>query len=202
MTNPPPDGWQPSGNPKADAKAAKAYAKAQRPWFKKKRFIIPLALIALLIIINLASGNDENTSDTVSSETSESTPTPEKTDAKKEEGKEEKKEAKDSGPKLTNQQQNAVRTAENYLSVMAFSRNGLIEQLSSEHGDGYDKKDATIAVDSLNVDWNEQAVKSAKNYLDLSGFSCSGLIEQLSSSHGEGFTKEQAKHGAEKAGAC
>ncbi len=198
MTNPPPDGWQPSGNPKADAKAAKAYAKAQRPWFKKKRFIIPLAIVAILIIVNLTGGSDEKTSETASSKTSETSPAPKKTEAQKEETKE----TKDSGPKLTKQQQNAVRSAEDYLNVMAFSRNGLIEQLSSDYGDGYDKKDATIAVDSLNVDWNEQAVKSAENYLDMSGFSCSGLIEQLSSSHGEGFTKDQAKHGAEKAGAC
>lgn len=39
-----------SDNPKADAKAAKAYAKASRPWFKKKRFIIPLALLALIVV--------------------------------------------------------------------------------------------------------------------------------------------------------
>ena len=35
---------------KAEAKAAKAYAKAQRPWFKKKRFVIPLAFVAIAII--------------------------------------------------------------------------------------------------------------------------------------------------------
>ena len=33
---------------KADLQAAKARAKALRPWFKKKRFIIPIALVVLL----------------------------------------------------------------------------------------------------------------------------------------------------------
>ena len=33
---------------KADFQAAKARAKALRPWFKKKRFIIPIALVVLL----------------------------------------------------------------------------------------------------------------------------------------------------------
>jgi hypothetical protein len=33
---------------KADLQAAKARAKALRPWFQKKRFIIPIALVAIL----------------------------------------------------------------------------------------------------------------------------------------------------------
>jgi len=103
---------------------------------------------------------------------------------------------------LTISQQNAVRSAKSYLSFKGFSRKGLIGQLSSSAGDGFPVADATIAVDSLNVDWNEQAVKSAKSYLDFKGFSCSGLIQQLSSSAGEGFTSDQAKYGAKQAGAC
>lgn len=41
---------------KARAKADKAYQKAQRPWFKKKRFIVPLVFIVLFIIIGVSSG--------------------------------------------------------------------------------------------------------------------------------------------------
>jgi hypothetical protein len=41
---------------KATAKAAKAYAKAQRPWFKKKRFI-GLGLVAILVVIIVATNN-------------------------------------------------------------------------------------------------------------------------------------------------
>ena len=44
---------------KAQAKAAKAYAKAQRPWFKKKRFVFPIALVALIVIISALSGGDD-----------------------------------------------------------------------------------------------------------------------------------------------
>ena len=63
---------------------------------------------------------------------------------------------------LTRPQKNAVRSAEQYISMSGFSRAGLIEQLSSEHGNGYEVSDATVAVDSLNIDWNEQAVRTAK----------------------------------------
>lgn len=106
------------------------------------------------------------------------------------------------GPRLTGPQKNAVRSARQYLSMTGFSRDGLIEQLSSSYGDGYDVADATMAVDSLDVDWNENAARSAEQYLSMSGFSCSGLVEQLSSRAGEKYTESQARYGAEKAGAC
>ncbi|WP_136066615.1 Ltp family lipoprotein [Modicisalibacter radicis] len=103
---------------------------------------------------------------------------------------------------LTGPQKNAVRSAKQYLSVQGFSREGLVQQLSSDSGDGYEVTDATVAVDSLNIDWNKQAVKSAKQYLSIQGFSCKGLIEQLSSSYGDKYTASQATYGAKQAGAC
>jgi hypothetical protein len=41
---------------KAQAKAAKAYAKAQRPFYKKKRFIVPVAIVAVIVIAQIAGG--------------------------------------------------------------------------------------------------------------------------------------------------
>ena len=70
---------------KADSQAAKAKAKALRPWFQKKRFIIPIALVAL-IGISVASnpgaqdGFEQGVESTVNSpESSESTETQEET---------------------------------------------------------------------------------------------------------------------------
>lgn len=103
---------------------------------------------------------------------------------------------------LSRPQKNAVRSARQYLSMSGFSRDGLITQLSSSAGDGYDVADATAAVDSLGVDWNENATKSARQYLSMSGFSCQGLIEQLSSSAGDKYTVSEATYGAQQAGAC
>lgn len=53
---PPPPGFQPGMDPKAAAKAAKAYAKASRPWFKKKRWWV-IGAIVLIVIIAAASAS-------------------------------------------------------------------------------------------------------------------------------------------------
>lgn len=91
-------------------------------------------------------------------------------------------------------QANAVGLAQEYIEVSAFSRQGLIEQLEYSQ---FSTEDATYAVDSLNVDWNEQAAKKAKEYLDVSSFSRGGLIDQLE--YG-GFTPQQAEYGVAATG--
>ena len=88
-------------------------------------------------------------------------------------------------------QTEALETALNYLSFMAFSREGLIGQLEYE---GYTTEDATWAVDNCGADWNEQAIRKAENYVDTMAFSYSGLIDQLEY---EGFTTEQATYGVD-----
>ena len=98
----------------------------------------------------------------------------------------------------------AVKSAQSYLDFSAFSRNGLIDQLSSEFGEQFTQEQAEYAVTYLEnnglVDWNEQAVKSAQSYLEFSSFSRQGLIDQLSSEYGEQFTQEQAIYAADQIG--
>lgn len=96
---------------------------------------------------------------------------------------------------LTTGQKNVLKSAKNYLSFMAFSRDGLISQLEFE---GYENADAVYAADNCGADWNEQAVLKAKNYLDTMAFSYSGMVEQLEF---EKFTHEQAEYGADNCGA-
>ncbi len=88
---------------------------------------------------------------------------------------------------------NALESAEQYLSFMAFSYSGLIDQLEYE---GYSSEEAEYAAKNCGADWSEQAVLSAKQYLKTMSFSKDGLIEQLEY---EGFTHEQATYGAEQA---
>ena len=106
----------------------------------------------------------------------------------------------ESKPDETAGQKNARESAEQYLQTAAFSRAGLINQLSSQYGEKYSKADAIYAVDHIDVNWNEQAAKAAKGYLANQPFSRAGLIQQLESSAGDGFTHAQAVYGVNKAG--
>lgn len=91
-------------------------------------------------------------------------------------------------------EKNALQSAKDYLNVIAFSYDGLIDQLEYE---GYSYSEAKYAVDHCGADWNEQAAKSAKSYLDVMSFSRDELISQLEY---EGFTHEQAVYGASRNG--
>ena len=106
--------------------------------------------------------------------------------------------------KGTPSQQNAYDAAVDYLDYSAFSRAGLIEQLSSEYGSQFPTADAEFAVARLEreggVDWNAEAAEAAKDYLDFSSFSRQGLLDQLTSEHGSGFTPEQAAYGVSQTG--
>lgn len=58
---------------KAQAKADKAYAKATRPWYQKKRFWL-LGIIVLIAIFSLAtSGDDGSTTDAATASSSQET---------------------------------------------------------------------------------------------------------------------------------
>lgn len=169
----------------------------------KKLFKWIIIIFIGLIIIGIIFGDDSVEQETTAVQPIEegtanqvANTTPEQTEVEQEEIQVEEAEG------LSRPQKNAVRSAEQYINMTGFSRDGLIEQLSSDAGNGYEVDDATIAVDSLNIDWNEQAVRSAEQYLDMTGFSCDGLIEQLSSSAGSKYTVDEATYGAQQAGAC
>lgn len=103
---------------------------------------------------------------------------------------------------LTVSQTQAIASAEQYNRTMPFSRQGLIDQLSSEYGSGFDVETATFAVDDLEqrgeIDYMANAAKAAQQYLDtVGGFSSQSLHDQLVF---EGYTDEQAAHGVASVG--
>jgi hypothetical protein len=56
-----PGQWHPGHDPRAAAAAEKAYIKASRPWYKKKRWVIPMAIAVLMVIASMAGGTGETT---------------------------------------------------------------------------------------------------------------------------------------------
>lgn len=43
-----------------DPRVAKAIRKAQRPWYQKKRFLIPLVLVAFVFVVSVLAGRDSD----------------------------------------------------------------------------------------------------------------------------------------------
>lgn len=92
-------------------------------------------------------------------------------------------------------EQNALRSAHNYLNVQAFSHKGLIKQLKYE---GYTDAEATYAADNCGADWEKQAARAATMYLNVQAFSHQGLVKQLKY---EGYSDSEATYAADNCGA-
>ncbi len=110
------------------------------------------------------------------------------------------KSAKPAAKPPTVAQQQALDAAQSYLDFSGMSRAGLIHQLTSKAGNGFDEADAVWAVDHVKVDWNAEAVEAAKSYLEMGGFSRKSLTQQLTSKAGDQFTKAQAAYAVKKVG--
>jgi hypothetical protein len=95
-----------------------------------KRILIP-ALIALGLTAAVACGTTEQTAKQAPPATSSTlakTPTP----TVKPKPAEKTTTTKPAAPDMTRSQEQAIESAQDYLQYMAFSRKGLIKQLSSE----------------------------------------------------------------------
>lgn len=144
-----------------------------------------------------AQNEPDETDPPTQSEPEQTTPPtqdePEETEPPKQDQPEANTPPTQSGPSVG--ETNALSSAEDYLLLMPFSYNGLIEQLEYE---GYTHAEATYAADNCGADWYAQALEEAKDYLSLMSFSYSGLIEQLEY---EGYTTAEATYAADNCGA-
>ena len=191
----------------------RALAKGPQGTPKKKKTggIIAAILVVMLLFGCMGGGGKDNSNSADSTKTNETTAQESATEESKAEPEEatteepaEKDEADaqdDDYASWTSEQKHAYNACLSYLEYTAFSKQGLIDQLSSEYGEGYPLEVAEFAVNKIEergeVDWVEQAKRSAQNYLDFSDFSKQGLIDQLSSEYGEQFTIEQATEAVE-----
>lgn len=89
---------------------------------------------------------------------------------------------------------NALAKAESYVSMMAMSKMGVYDQLTSEYGEGFPEDAAQYAIDNLDFDWNEVALEKAKSYYESMNMSKSGVYDQLVSEYGEQFTPQEAQY--------
>ena len=119
-TNEPQNGQDSSKghrNPKAEAKASKAYAKAMRPWYKKKRVLIPAGLVALAMVGGATSSPNPGTSTTAVADAQVATSSEQATKSEKKD-KSEKKSAK-SGEKVAKVGQTVTNAGTTYKVTTA-----------------------------------------------------------------------------------
>ena len=100
--------------------------------------------------------------------------------------------------------QNALEQAQSYLEYSSFSRAGLLHQMTSEYGSGFEAEDAAWAIRYLEkfklVSWKAEAVEQAESYLEYSSFSRDGLYRQMTSEYGSQFTPEETNYALSKVG--
>lgn len=163
--------------------AAKAEAKANRPWFKKKRFIIPIAIVLLIILIPKGGNSKEALPATESTEVSvvEETAAAVETPVAK-------------APEVPAEYKSALAKAKSYSELMDMSKAGIYDQLTSEFGEKFSPEAAQYAIDNVQADWNANALAKAKSYQTTMQMSPEAIRDQLTSEYGEKFTPEEADY--------
>lgn len=163
-------------NPKAEKAADKARAKALRPWFKKKRFIIPALVVGLIIVISILNAGNKSTDQ---ASTVVSTTAPAETSA---------------APAVPAENASALVKAQTYSDTMQMSKAGLYDQLTSPAGEQFSATAAQYAVDNVKADWNANALAKAKMYQETMSMSPAAIHDQLASQAGEKFTATEADY--------
>lgn len=181
----------------------------KKPLWKKKRFIIPAAIVAFFLIIASCTGGSRQQSGSstdpspTSTEAPTSAPASEPAAAPPAPAPPAPAPPAQTEPSGTAAQLQALAAAKGYLTTgIGFSKASLIAQLTSSYGNQFTQADAQWAVDNSGADWNEQALKAAKGYLTTGlGFSQASLTAQLTSSSGNQFTQEEAEYAVANSGA-
>lgn len=179
-------------------------AAAARPRWRRPIVLIPAALGVALLGILAASlfstfiggdGADTSAGAPVihSAEVSQTADDPATADATADQS-DSAQPAPQAQHELNSIQSEARDLAASYLESRIYSRLSLIDALVDV---GYRETDATAAIDSLKVDWNDQAVQAAEIYVEKFEFTRTGLIAQLEV---DGFESHQAQYGAAAVG--
>lgn len=178
-------------------------AKPKKPWFKKKRVIIPAGgFVGLMVIAGMSGGNTDDTKTEAAKPTTTASAPAASGDAKKDDSKKaepkkdegKKKEEPKKEEKVSAEFKNALKKAEVYSNTMHMSKKGIYDQLTSSAGEKFPKDAAKYAVDNVEADWNKNALEKAKVYQNDMSMSKSAIRQQLTSSVGEKFTKAEADY--------
>ena len=169
---------------------------AGRPWWKKKRFVIPLAIVALFVVLAVLnppppeSAGSATALPSAPSAPATSTPALSQTTQA----------AEPTTAEVPAEYASALVKAQMYSDTMHMSKAKLTEQLTSEFGEKFPKAAADYAVEHVNADWNANALAKAKSYRDGMHMSNAAIRKQLVSEYGEQFTAAEADYAMRELG--
>lgn len=148
-----------------------------------------VALLALIIVIAMFSG-EESSTDTAKETTNTDTEN-EQTNTESSANQVVEEPEEDSVPR---EYKSALEKAKTYAEIMHMSKAGIYDQLTSEYGEKFPAEAAQYAIDNINHDWKANALEKAKTYAETMAMSDSAIYDQLISEHGEKFTPEEAQY--------
>lgn len=99
-----------------------------------------------------------------------------------------------STPSVPAEYTSALAKAQTYVDMMAFSKAGLLNQLTATYGEKFSQAAADYAVAHVKADYNANALIKAKEYQDDMNMSPAAIHDQLTSSYGEKFTNAEADY--------
>lgn len=156
---------------------------AKRPWFKKKRFLIPIGIFLLLAIV-MPKGNGSSNETSTSAETQVSAEQPAATA--------EATQSAAAEPEVSSEFKSALRQAETYSDMMHMCQAALFAQLTSQYGGQFSTEAAQYAVDNVKADWNANALAQAIDFQNTMAMSPAQIHDQLTSEYGSQCTTENA----------
>ncbi|PGZ98211.1 immunity protein, partial [Bacillus pseudomycoides] len=118
----------------------------KKPFYKKWWFWV----IVVIIVAAAAGGNSGDKKEEAKTTSTEPKQEAKQEQPKKEEAKKEETKAEDNVPV---EYKSALKKAESYAKTMNMSKQGIYDQLVSEHGEKFSAESANYAMNNLEFDW-------------------------------------------------
>ena len=177
----------------------------KRVWFWVIVTVIVLGAISIPQSLNTANENEQaaneaasynyqDNADEESDATSENDETTDTVESSESESSQTVESSSSSTPSAPAEYTSALAKAQTYVDMMAFSKAGLLNQLTATYGEKFSQAAADYAVAHVKADYNANALIKAKEYQNDMNMSPAAIHDQLTSSYGEKFTNAEADY--------
>lgn len=162
--------------------------KKKKPIYKRVWFWVVVAVVVLLIFAVSSGSGNKSTSSAPKTEAATTSQQQSKTEDTA------KAPETPANPDVPQEYKSALAQAKTYSEMMHMSKQGILDQLTSQEGGKFSQEAGQYAVDNLKADYNANALAQAKTYQDTMHMSPAAIQDQLTSEYGGKFTPEEAAY--------